>query len=625
MILVGDRDSKNITTTNPISQFFLRSNTPRQADEHRIATEVPGERKHLLPTSKAAKNGTSSYTMNDTNGDIGKIGNDGDVVISLSAYTSVAGQDSQPPFNANGDGVFVRDEEGDHGVGNFNNYDDDESEDHQERRRRRSARRTMINFISMAILFSANHGCVVSCLGLASARLGSVGAWQSGILYFTYTASALLGATYIVKRAGARNALLFGMVLYCAYVACFWVATLHSADPDIERLAAYTGAAIGGVGAGFLWTAQGAYFSLAAEDHAKSLSQPVSTSTASLAGIFAFFYLSEEVALRLLSTALLEWDVASWGTIFATYTIVAMLSTSLMPFLHNYPSSDESLSIHNEQEEHPGVNRTDSDTLDNHEQQSYPTRSTATRLKSDIFYKVTAAAQLLFTDPKMKYLVGLNAAFGFASSFMNSYVNGQVVPVALNDPDSKYVGILGSWVPTVAAAMSLLFGRIAPRIGKGPILILGATCFGFVALPFAIQPDATKYTWISLIVIYTLHGTGRATFESTLKALFADYFPFEKEGAFANIIFQNGLSGAVGYILTFSLHCSSPARYCIEYSDGSLHDVLTFVVIVLLAAVFAIVGYIRASSIFAGEQLLAARQEVDSTVLLERSNDGVSA
>ena len=342
------------------------------------------------------------------------------------------------------------------------------------------------------------------------------------------------------------------------------------------------------------------------------------------------------MALRLLSTALLEWGVASWGTIFATYTIVAMLSTSLMPFLHNYPSSDESNASRTEQEEPSIVDSPESDTYDdtsaaivtdgnNHEQQSYSTRSVTIQLKSDVFYKVTAAAQLLWTDPKMKYMIGLNAAFGFASSFMNSYVNGQVVPVALNDPDSKYIGILGSWVPTVAAGMSLLFGRIAPTIGKGPILILGATCFGCVALPFAIQPDATKYTWISLIVIYTLHGTGRATFESTLKALFADYFPFEKEGAFANIIFQNGLSAGLGYVLTFSLHCSSPARYCIEYSDGSLHDVLTFVVIVLFAAGFAIVGYIRASAIFAKEQLRAARQEVDSTVLLGRSSDGVSA
>lgn len=40
----------------------------------------------------------------------------------------------------------------------------------------------LVNFVLMAILFSANHGCVVACLSLATARLGSVGAWQSGIL-----------------------------------------------------------------------------------------------------------------------------------------------------------------------------------------------------------------------------------------------------------------------------------------------------------------------------------------------------------------------------------------------------------------------------------------------------------
>eukprot|EP00529_Nitzschia_sp_RCC80_P001905 CAMPEP_0113506000 /NCGR_PEP_ID=MMETSP0014_2-20120614/35650_1 /TAXON_ID=2857 /ORGANISM="Nitzschia sp." /LENGTH=238 /DNA_ID=CAMNT_0000401417 /DNA_START=160 /DNA_END=873 /DNA_ORIENTATION=+ /assembly_acc=CAM_ASM_000159 len=238
MIKDKHKDSKNITKTNPITRFFLRTSTIGRKNEHHLATEVCGERKHLLPDITTTKNGTS-YTMNDTNGDSGGIVNDDGVVTSRAAYRSVAGHDAQSPFNTTSvsDGVFVREEEGNHDVGNGNNYGDDESEDHQERRRRRAARRTMINFISMAILFSANHGCVVSCLGLASARLGSVGAWQSGILYFTYTASALLGATYIVKRSGARNALLLGMVLYCAYVACFWIATMHSADPDIERFA----------------------------------------------------------------------------------------------------------------------------------------------------------------------------------------------------------------------------------------------------------------------------------------------------------------------------------------------------------------------------------------------------
>jgi MFS family permease len=345
-----------------------------------------------------------------------------------------------------------------------------------------------------------------ACLALATSRLGSTGAWQSGILYITYTASALLGATFIVKRFGARNSMWLGMALYCAYVACFYLATSLS-NP---KLYAWTGAAIGGVGAGFLWTAQGSYFGKAAEEHAMWLQQPVSTSTASFAGIFAFLYLAEEVVLRLLSTVLLEVGV-SWESIFGIYTAVTVVSTLAMPLVRDYPRDVD------------------------------PTHTT-------VFYKVTAAAQLLWKDPKMKYMIGLNAVFGFAAAFLNSYVNGQVVPVALSDPDSKYIGILSSWVSAVAAGMSLVFGKLAPKIGKGPILMLGAMCFFGVVFPFVLQPDATKYGWGLLIMVYSLHGIGRATFEGTLKATFADYFPYEKEGAFANIILQNGLSGAIGYI-----------------------------------------------------------------------------
>lgn len=217
-------------------------------------------------------------------------------------------------------------------------------------------------------------------------------------------------------------------------------------------------------------------------------------------------------------------------------------------------------------------------------------------------YKITAAGQLLWSDPKMKYMIGLNAVFGFTSAFLNSYVNGQVVPVALNDPEGKFIGILSSWVAALAAGMSLIFGQITPLIGgKGPILLFGSACFVGVVFPFLIEPNAEKYGWGLLFLVYTFHGLGRATFEGTLKATFADYFPYEKEGAFANIILQNGLSGAIGYVLTFSLLCEKKSRYCMQYSNGTLHDVLTFELIVVIAGGFAILGYLRASALFKAE------------------------
>ena len=54
-------------------------------------------------------------------------------------------------------------------------------------------RTIILNFILLAVLFSANHGSVVSCLSLASGRLGDLGNYQSSLLYLAYTCSALFG------------------------------------------------------------------------------------------------------------------------------------------------------------------------------------------------------------------------------------------------------------------------------------------------------------------------------------------------------------------------------------------------------------------------------------------------
>jgi len=301
------------------------------------------------------------------------------------------------------------------------------------------------------------------------------------------------------------------------------------------------------------------------------LDQSVEISTASLAGIFAFLYLTEEVLLRLLSTFLLESGIASWETIFGVYTAVAFLSVVPVPFLRDYGSADRTFDNNNES-------------------------------LSSIFDKATVAGKLLVKDPKMKYMIGLNAVFGFTAAFLGSYVNGEVLPVALNDENGKMIGVLTSWTAFAAAGCSLLFGRLARVTGKGPILIGGGFCFMMVVLPFLIQPDAHDYNLYSLLFVYTMQGVGRATFEGTLKATFADFFSYEKEGAFGNIIIQNGLAGAIGYFLTFTLLCDEPSKYCIEYRNGSLHDVLTFELIVVCSAVIGVLGYVRAAAIHRHER-----------------------
>mmetsp|Transcript_7029 Transcript_7029/g.11117 ORF Transcript_7029/g.11117 Transcript_7029/m.11117 type:complete len:478 (+) Transcript_7029:85-1518(+) len=419
--------------------------------------------------------------------------------------------------------------------------------------------RTLSNFFIMAVLFSANHGTIVSCLALATSRLGAVGAWQSGVLYLFYTASGVFGGSYIVKRLGGRNGMILGMILYSIYVGCFLAATLF---PNLELIIAISGAAFGGVGAGFLWIAQGNYFTEAAKRHAGDLAQDVSDSTTYLAGIFGFIYLAFEVVFRFSSSVLITF--IDWRAIFTLYTGVACATTFGMVFVINYPKEDDA---------------------------------------SSVLIQATATIQLLVKDPKMKYMVGMNAIFGFAVAFMNSYINGEVLAVVLKDTESRFVGILSSWTALTAALVSLMTSFSSKR---GVILIGGILSFSLVALSFLVFPDSATWNIWGLVIIYTLQGFGRATFESALKATFASYFAGNSTGAFGNIILQNGLASAIGYILTFRLLCDQPSRYCVRYSDGTLHDVLTFELLICITGVVAILGYWRGSVSYATEQMQAS-------------------
>lgn len=454
-----------------------------------------------------------------------------------------------------------------------------EQEDDHPARESMAYKRILRNFLLMAFLFSCNHGCVVACLSLATAQLGSLGAWQSGILYMMYSISGLLGSTYIVKTLGSKYSLMVGMGLYCAYVGAFYGA-VHS---KYSRAIALVGAVLGGVGAGFLWTAQGSYFAQAAT-MAKT---PTYDASAEFAGLFAFIYLVSEVALRSLSTVLLELGI-SWSSVFAIYSVITFLTTILMGGIDNLPPTDE-----------------------------------LTTTRSSTFYKITAAWQLLRRDPKMKYMIGLNAVFGFASSFLTSYVNGEVVRQVISP---KYIGVLSAWVSCVAAGSSLVFGKL--QRSRDRILVTGAVCFGMVGMGFLVFPDTRHWNLLSLLIVYSLHGVGRATFEGTLRSTFADFFPSEKEGAFANIILQNGLSSSLGFFLTFALLCSESKKhkfgsYCVQYKDGSYHDVLSFELLIVSTAVCAILGYLMAAKLYREEDRRGEYEDVPYESV-DEANDGTS-
>ena len=164
------------------------------------------------------------------------------------------------------------------------------------------------------------------------------------------------------------------------YVCCFLVASLV---PDTAKWpVALIGAAVGGVGGGFLWTAQGAYFGKTAEAYATATGTEKQAATGYLAGIFSFFYLSEEVALKLLSTLITQVLGQSWLVVFITYSVIAFASVVGMSLVYKFPVDEK-------------------------------------KSDNDFCYKVNSASRLLFNDRKMFLMIPMNAVFGFAAAFLN--------------------------------------------------------------------------------------------------------------------------------------------------------------------------------------------------------------
>lgn len=307
--------------------------------------------------------------------------------------------------------------------------------------------------------------------------------------------------------------------------------------PDLQRTLFLAGSVAGGLAAGVLWTAQGKYFSCTATALAAAASKvdevgptdgvvqgnPTSTreeASSRLAGSFASAYLFLEVGSRAAFSAMQNFGLqVSW--IAVLYCAVAVFALLLMFGIDDFPSADEQ-----------------SDERDIVEDQMAPT--------SKLF-----AAISLWGDPVLWLLAPTNITFGFSAAYMNGYINGAFAAPELGKGS---IGFLGALTAVVAALLSGSYGSMgASTSGKGIAVAGGA--FSFLCIPLCILFLGCCSSWgWSIVVLYVLQGSGRAVYESTNRALFADFFPGSKaEGAFANCMLQSSAAFATCFFLQASL------------------------------------------------------------------------
>mmetsp|Transcript_13021 Transcript_13021/g.19494 ORF Transcript_13021/g.19494 Transcript_13021/m.19494 type:complete len:484 (+) Transcript_13021:105-1556(+) len=376
-------------------------------------------------------------------------------------------------------------------------------------------RRIMQNFILMSVCFALNHGTVTALTALASSELGILlGNISSGILYFQYTMVAAFFSYWTTANLGAKRTLIFGLGLYCLYVASYLIAYLF---PIIRWSAICLGSFLGGIGGGIVWPAQGIYYSqiatlIAAKDEKYSRQEWNSL----LAGIFASIFLFGEVTMKLLTSIIPNYGGnTSIQILYVFCTVIACASAvfiCLIDSLDQYTTNDD-------------------------------------KDKSDISLGATAhlAINLLIKDPRCALMLPFSASFGLGVAYMNGYFFASVV----SDQLSPYaVGYIAAIVVFSAAVVALPYSRLGAFLNtQAPIVAFGSLCILLFALINLLFSPAQLGTWPLIIALAFVFGVGRSTWEGSFKATFADYFPNDTKAAFANVQLQMGIATALGFIL----------------------------------------------------------------------------
>ena len=193
-----------------------------------------------------------------------------------------------------------------------------------------------------------------------------------------------------IAGVGVNGGLFGATLLYCCYIGSFYLATVITHE-RLRFYIALVGAVTGGVAGAILFTAQGIFFTMTAQQ-LSALWRPGDATgtlpeiTSKLAGVFASIYLLCEVVFKLVATILPKYLALGFEVVFLIY--LAMATTAAFCMLRvRAPASVPS---------------------------AEPPRPSSSWLGS-CGWELLGTLRLLLTDSRACLVIGTNLAFGFSS------------------------------------------------------------------------------------------------------------------------------------------------------------------------------------------------------------------
>lgn len=353
-----------------------------------------------------------------------------------------------------------------------------------------------------------------------------LGYWTVATIYISLSLFTFF-APFLVSLTGTKYGMFLGSVTYVTFV----LANIWPSWPMM-----ITAAALLGLGAAVLWTAQGAYLTLLARRGANGLS--VDDSIGQMQGIFWSFFQVATV-LGNLSTSLIKGKA-----LFYTFVALAGLGCASLIFQPSIPDETEEEKLASANPSSP-ASATAHDGLaaggldaNSGGAKAGPMGSRSDEAAAALVPKpqsgrrsvrrLIMATLSLCLDPSMALFIPVINLSGLVIGFLVTTFNLDVITASVG---KDKIGFMMALCFFADALWSVLAGPLAGKIGRHGVIAIGGAAQITFAVVLLFKRDTSGYELIIPCVL--LVGIGDATWNTQLNSLLGVLFPADLEAAFA--------------------------------------------------------------------------------------------
>ncbi|KAL8484013.1 hypothetical protein ACS0TY_026636 [Phlomoides rotata] len=362
---------------------------------------------------------------------------------------------------------------------------------------------------------------------------GDLGTISLGILYVSFAVFSVV-ASLVVKKMGAKNALVLGTTGYWLFTAANLKPSWYTMVPASLYL---------GFAASIIWVAEGTYLTSAARSHASELNLHEGTVIGKFNGVFWGMFACHQLVGNLITLALLRDEEGGTTSGTTLLMIVFLFSLTfgiiLMFFLNKRNGKEERLQ---------GSQNTISSLL-----------NSMLNLLLDV--------RILLVIPLLAYS-GLQQAFVWAE-----YTKVIVKPVLGERGVGGAMAVYGIF----DAISSLAAGRLTSDLKSITLIVVGGSLVQLIVLLWLLLNYSVSTGLLGTLfplLVGALWGIGDGVLNTQLSALLGILFKHDLEGAFAQLKLWQSVSIAIVFFISTSISFQ------------------TMVVIMLVALCISVAGFL---------------------------------